>query len=88
MLADVQCPYLHGPITRQDAEGYLYRFGFERGHFLVRRKDGDRFTMVLSVCTSSRVEHHKIYLPNYSIGPFAGPYTCLYELIQAMRLPT
>jgi hypothetical protein len=72
MPPDVMCAYLHGPIDRTEAEAHLTRFADQDGWFLVRRKDGSRNTLVLSVVVAPRVEHHIITLPGYTIGPFTG----------------
>lgn len=79
MPPDVQCSFLHGPIDRAEAEQHLIRFADRDGWFLVRRKEGQRDTLVLSVVVAPRVEHHIITLPAYSIGPFQGEkvLTCL-----------
>ena len=74
---DVQCSFLHGPIDRAEAEQHLIRFADRDGWFLVRRKEGQRDTLVLSVVVAPRVEHHIITLPAYSIGPFQGEHALM-----------
>jgi hypothetical protein len=49
--------FLHGALSRSDAEGLIKAAGFVDGTFLVRTKGG---SFVLSMCKDSQFEHHTL----------------------------
>lgn len=54
-------PWLHGLISRDQAELLITEAGFADGQFLVRESTSVAGAFVLSVCNSGEILHHIVY---------------------------